>query len=81
MQHLLDDPISLIVAFTKGKVKPWKLKWGQKIYDIKRVNLITGSREGRSKIFFFNVSDDDHAWKLRFNTDTLEWRLVEAYTP
>ena len=81
MHTATDDPIAVLVAFAGGRVKPWKFRWGTKIYDVKRVNLIHGSHEGRSRIFFFNVSDDDNAWKLRFNAETLEWRLVEAYTP
>lgn len=81
MQTITDEPVSVIVAFADGRVKPWKFRWNDRIYGVKRVNMIHGSREGRSKIFYFSVSDDDHAWKLRFDTETLEWRLVEAYTP
>lgn len=81
MQTITNEPVSVLVAFTDGRVKPWKFRWGSKIYDVKRVNLIHGSQEGRSRIFTFHVSDDDHAWTLRFNTETMDWRLVEAYTP
>jgi hypothetical protein len=81
MHTTTDEPIGVLVAFSDGRVKPWKFRWGTKIYEVKRVNLIHSAHEGRSRVFFFNVSDDDHAWKLRFNAETLEWRLVEAYTP
>ncbi len=81
MQTITDEPVAVLVAFVEGRVKPWKFRWGTKIYEVKHVNLINSLREGRDRIFFFNVSDDDNAWKLRFNTETLEWRLVEAYTP
>ena len=81
MQTITDDPIDVIVSFSNGKVAPWKLRWGTSSYIVKYVNLIHSSKEGQQKIFYFNVSDDENAWKLRFNTENLEWRLVEAYTP
>lgn len=80
MQTLTNEPVSVIVAFTDGTVRPWKIKWGQKFYSVKRVNLIHGTHEGRNRIFYFSCSDDGNAWKLRFDTETLEWRLVEYYT-
>ena len=76
-----NEPVSVLVAFAKGRVKPWKFRWGSRIYEIKKVNLVHGTHEGRSRVFFFNVSNDENAWKLRFNAETLEWRLMEAYAP
>lgn len=81
MQTITDDPVDVVVSFSAGKVQPWKLRWGAASYIVKYVNLIHSNKEGQQKIFYFNVSDDENSWKLRFNTENLEWRLVEAYTP
>ncbi len=79
MQSPCNDPISVVVAFVDGTVRPWKMRWGSVLYHIRRVNMIHGAHEGRSRIFYFSCSDDANAWKLRFNAETLEWRLVEHY--
>ncbi|OGL73504.1 hypothetical protein A3F28_01860 [Candidatus Uhrbacteria bacterium RIFCSPHIGHO2_12_FULL_57_11] len=77
---IANDPISVLVAFRGGTVKPWKFRWGNRMFEVKRVNLIHGSREGRSRVFTFSCSDDANFWKLRFDTESLEWRLVEYAT-
>ncbi|TAK05637.1 hypothetical protein EPO33_00615 [Patescibacteria group bacterium] len=80
MQTLCDDPVSVVVAFTDdGKVRPWKIRWGNALYHVRRVNMVHGSREGRTRIFYFSCSNDTNAWKLRLDTETLEWRMVEHY--
>lgn len=57
-----------------------RMRWQEKNYDIKHVNLIHTGREGTKRIFYFSVSDDANAFKLKLDPDVLEWRLVELYT-
>lgn len=80
MYDLVNEPVEMFVAFKHNRVAPWIMKWNGKNYDIKQVNLIHVVREGGKKIFYFSVSDLLNYFKLRFDTDTLEWHLVEIYT-
>ena len=47
---------------------------------MQNVNLVHGAREGDKRIFYFSISDQTNFMKLRLDTETLEWRLVELYT-
>ncbi|MDD4995384.1 MAG: hypothetical protein PHW53_02910 [Patescibacteria group bacterium] len=80
MYDLVDEPVDVLVAFRNNRAMPWLMKWNGKKYDIKQVNLIHSVREGSKKIFYFSVSDPLNYFKLKFDTETLEWRLVEIYT-
>ena len=72
------EPIDVLISFNHdGNVRPHRFRAGGRVYDVKRVNLVHATREGRAKVFVFSVSDDTNFWKLNFNTDTLEWRVVE----
>jgi hypothetical protein len=79
MYELINEPVEMFVAFRRDRVAPWIMKWSGKNYDIKQVNLIHATREAGKKIFYFSVSDLVNYFKLRFDTEALEWRLVEIY--
>lgn len=80
MHQLLNDPIDVIVEFNGKHVKPHRIRWDNKVYTMSSVNLIHGAREGSKRIFYFSVSDSGNFMKLRLDTETLEWRIVELYT-
>ena len=80
MHEFSNDPVEVIVAFKKNKVQPLLMKWNGKDYKIERVNLIHAQREGLKRIFYFSVSDLSNYFKLRLDSETLEWRLVELST-
>ncbi|MBU0645987.1 hypothetical protein KJ611_00720 [Patescibacteria group bacterium] len=80
MHQLLNDPVDVIVSFSDNRVRPKKLRWDQREYEIKQVNLIHTATEGAKRLFFFSVSDETNFFKLRLDTELLEWRLVELYT-
>lgn len=81
MPHeILNDPIDVSVDFIGNRVRPKSVRWGRHIYPMKRVNLVHNAREGNKLIFYFSVSDKTNFMKLRFDTENLEWRLVELYT-
>lgn len=80
MYDLVNEPVEIFVAFYHKRVAPCVMKWNGKKYDIKQVNLVHAAREGSKKIFYFSVSDMLNYFKLRFDPESLEWRLVEIYT-
>lgn len=80
MHEILNDPIDVTVDFVGNRVRPRRVRWGKHVYPMKKVNLVHGAREGKKQIFYFSVSDSANFMKLRFDTETMEWRLVEIYT-
>ncbi|MBU0613709.1 hypothetical protein KJ766_00270 [Patescibacteria group bacterium] len=80
MHQILNDPIDISIDFIGNRAVPKSIHWGGRTYHMRTVNLIHSAREGIKKIFYFSVSDNTNFMKLKLDTDTLEWRLVEIYT-
>lgn len=80
MHEYINDPIDVTVDFIGNKVRPRKIRWDNQVYTIKKVNLIHPTNEDGQQVFYFSVSDNSNFMKLRLNTKSLEWRLVELYT-
>lgn len=80
MHQVLNDPVDVIVEFNGKRIKPKRVRWDSKIYNMDMINLIHGAHEGTKRIYYFSVSDKSNFMKLRLDTETLEWRLVELYT-
>jgi len=80
MYELINDPIDVIVNFAGKRVAPKVFKWNGKEYPVKQVNLVHHGKEGNKHIFYFSVSDLTNYFKLRFDPEFMEWRIVELYT-
>ncbi len=80
MHEYMNDPVEVTVDFFGRRVRPREVQWCNRRYPLTRVNLVHGAREGTKRVFYFSVSDAVNFMKLRFDTETLEWRLVEMYT-
>jgi len=71
------EPIEVLAAFRKDRAEPMTFKWGNRYYQVKKVNMIHAERRGREKVVIFSVSDDANAYRLSFSTETLRWNLDE----
>jgi len=80
MYEIINDPIDVSVTFVGKRVAPKVFKWNGKNYPIKQVNMIHHAKEGTKRIFYFSVSDMTNYFKLRFDPEFMEWRIVELYT-
>ena len=79
MLEEINQPVEVMTLFRGDQVQPWKFLWQGKEYLIKKVNLTYSTWEGRNKIYFFAVSDNTNYFKLRFDTGSLKWTLLESY--
>ena len=80
MLELINEPVDVVVSFAQNRVAPRRMRWNRRDYDIKTINLVHTAHEGAKKIFYFSVSDLTNYFKLRLDTENLEWRLVELYS-
>ncbi|MFH1632370.1 MAG: hypothetical protein ABIA47_05150 [bacterium] len=80
MHELLNDPVDVSVDFFGKRVRPRRVHWDGREYNMTTVNLIHGAQEGSKRVFYFSVSDSTNFMKLKLDPETLEWRLVELYT-
>lgn len=82
MLETINQPIEVVAKFSSNNLTPVKFFWpghGREIL-IKKVNLAYSSREGRTKLYFFAVSDDSSYFKLQFNSESLSWTLLEVFS-
>lgn len=80
MHQLLNEPIDVIVDFSDKRARPRRVRWDNKVYEIKSVNLIHTAKEGQKRLYYFSVSDNSNFMKLQLDTETLEWRIMEIYS-
>ena len=80
MHEILNDRVEVTVEFKGHRVHPKIIYWDKHEYMMPQINLVHSAREGQSRIFYFSVSDPSTFMKLRFDTERMEWRLIEIYT-
>ncbi len=79
MFNQINEPIDVVCRFIGNKTEPVKILWNGREIFIKKVNLSYSQFIGRTKIYYFAVSDSVNYFKLQFNTDSLKWTLLESY--
>jgi hypothetical protein len=57
---------------------PKWVKWKNRVYEIEKIGLHYNLREGRTLYHIYSVSTKTLAMKLRLDTETLNWRLMEV---
>lgn len=60
------------------KILPYSIYWHGRKHQIHSVGLHHVLREGRTLIHIFSVTDGTTFFKLRYDTETLLWRLLEV---
>lgn len=79
MYEPINESVQVAVVFKNGNATPLKFLWKGREYPVQSVNLSYTQFEGRSKIYYFAVSDQANYFKLRFDSSDLNWTLVETY--
>jgi hypothetical protein len=79
MSETIDESVSvdLLSNHIKKRVYPWVVHWRGIRYLITKVGFHHMVREGRIVMHIFSVTDGNTFFKLKFNTETLGWRLLE----
>lgn len=79
MFQQINERIQVISKFADGKIMPLKFLWSGREFFVKKINLTYFHFEGRSKIYYFAVSDSVNYFKLQFDSNSLNWTLLESY--
>lgn len=73
MTEIIDEKVKVGMSDS-----PKWVKWKNRVHKIEKVSLHYTFREGRILYHMFSVSTKTLAMKLRFDTETLNWRLEEV---
>lgn len=81
MPEVIDEQVSVNLLFNhlKHTAAPTSLYWRGRRYVITKVGLHHITREGRTMLHIFSVTDGTTAFKLELNSETLGWKLLEVY--
>jgi hypothetical protein len=60
------------------KTLPVRISWANRIYDVKRVTFHHEKYEGRHLYHEFFVETNEIVMRLKFNSSTLSWVLMEV---
>lgn len=69
--------VDLLSNHLKKSAYPWVIEWRGRRYRITKIGLHHVLREGRVLFHVFSVTDGTTFFKLRFDTETLGWKLLE----
>lgn len=80
MTEKINERVDVITIYRKAGaiVMPYKLRWNGREYKITTLGYHHKVKEGKTVVHVFSVSNDELAFRLRFNTDTLSWILEEV---
>lgn len=81
MNELINEKISVVTSYDRetGKTHPIRLKWQGRIYRIKHVGIHYPVRLGRKLVHYFAVvTEDNTSFKLKLDTESLQWILEEV---
>ncbi len=80
MAEIINESVSvnLLSNNLKAVAAPSSLYWRGRRYQITKVGLRYTTREGRTLFHIFSVTDGVTCFKLRFDTETLLWKLLET---
>jgi hypothetical protein len=79
MFETINEPIEVIAKFSQNRTIPVKFLWNGREVLVSKVNLVYSRLVGRTKFYYFAVSDSANYFKLQFNSENLQWTLLESY--
>lgn len=72
MTEFINEKISVNLL----DARPMSFLWQGRSYTITKIGLHHTSQEGRTLLHIFSVTDGNTFFKLQFDSETLQWRLL-----
>lgn len=75
----INEKASVVTVYnhTNNTVLPWKIKWNHRVYTIRLLDFHHLIRDEETLFHIFGVTDGNIFFRLRFNTQTLQWFLED----
>ena len=74
----IDETITVGAVFSRGAMKPVWFTWNGRQVRIRETAFTWKTREGSTCILHFSVTDGHGLYELRYNKETMGWRLGSA---
>lgn len=69
------EPVNVWVFFEGSSIQPWCFFWRKRQIKIDKVNLVHTSKDGTSLFYHFSVTSNGNFYRLKFDTNKLNWTL------
>ncbi len=84
MREELDEVVSVLASFAPGprgsvRVTPHAMKWQGRRWRLSTMGLHHPEKRGEKRVHIFSFSSGETAFRLELDSETLEWRLKEAF--
>ncbi len=79
MYEEVNQPIAVVGIYQKHQFLPKKFKWQQRILDVDEVTLINDVRDGQIKKRFYSVVSAGNVYRLEFNRNSEQWKLLQVW--
>jgi hypothetical protein len=84
MREEHNDQVSVLASFAPGprntvRVTPHLMKWRGKRWRLETMGLYHPEKRGDKRLHIFSFSSGETAFRVELDSETLEWRLKEAY--
>ena len=74
----INESITVGAVFSRGAVKPVWFTWHGRQIRISEIALSWKTKEGSAGILHFSVADGQGLYEIRYNKETMGWRLAHA---
>jgi len=75
----INEKISVVSLFEKGKIKPILFKWQNRLYKILQVAFSYSKNIGKDKFYYFSVQTESGGFELSFNREKFSWNLERIF--
>ena len=77
MYEDINEQVSVLVVFGQGdrKVRPFRIRWGDRTFEITEVGYQYKYKEGQSVIHVFSATDGTNFFELKYDSEDLKWML------
>jgi hypothetical protein len=73
------DPVKVWVMFDGSRVLPKAFEWGKSRYTVDRLLHVYSAYEGRERVHYFSVANQENFFRLALYGERLEWFILEHY--
>ena len=74
----IDESVNVGAVFSRGTVRPVWFSWKGRQVRISETAFTWQTRAGSACIVHFSVTDGQGLYELRYNKETMAWRLGSA---
>jgi hypothetical protein len=80
MTEPINEKVSVSMYYDRlqGTVMPYLMRWQGRLFKPNKLGYHHKTYEGRTLVHYFHVSNGSMAFRLKLNTDSLIWTLVEV---